>query len=182
MKVEIKETKIPGCYELIPRIVGDERGVFVKTFHKEVFAQFSMETHFAEEYYSSSVKGVLRGLHFQTPPHDHVKIVYCVEGEVFDAVVDMRKGSPTYGEFIIFSLSSKKANMLYIPKGVAHGFYVISNTATLMYKVTTQYSPEHDTGILWSSVDIPWPDKEPIISVRDRSFVKFADFNSPFAL
>lgn len=180
MEVDIKQTKIPGCYEMLPKVIRDERGIFIKTFHQDVFKENGLETYFAEEYYSFSQQGVLRGLHFQLLPMDHVKLVYCVSGKVFDAVVDLRIGSPTYGRSETFELSAEKANMLYIPKGLAHGFYVISENAIMMYKVTTIYSTEHDTGILWNSVDVPWPDNKPVISQRDSRFISFADFKSPF--
>ncbi len=147
MQICLKNSKIPGCFEITPQIFKDERGMFVKTFHKDVFKEHGLETGFVEEYYSFSCKGVLRGLHFQLPPKDHVKLVYCVSGEVLDAVVDLRVGSPTYGQFELFEVSAEKANMIYIPKGLAHGFYVESENAIMMYKVTTVYSPDHDTGL-----------------------------------
>ena len=180
MQIDLKHSKIPGCIEIIPKIFKDERGTFVKTFHENVFKENGLETNFAEEYYSFSCKGVLRGLHFQMPPMDHVKLVYCVFGKVLDVVVDLRVGSSNYGDFENFHLSSEKANMIYIPKGLAHGFYVLSDIAIMIYKVTTVYSEKHDTGILWNSIGIPWPDKKPIISQRDSQFIRFADFKSPF--
>lgn len=178
--MQINKTRIPGCYEITPLIFKDERGIFVKTFHQEVFAQNRLETHYAEEYYSSSHQDVLRGLHFQIPPKDHTKLVYCIAGEVIDAVVDLRIGSPTYGEFETFKLNAEKGNMIYIPPGLAHGFYVVSQNAILLYKVTTVYSPEHDSGIHWNSVGIPWPGDDPIISKRDSEFVALSDYVSPF--
>lgn len=176
----IKSSKIDACFEVFPRIIKDERGAFIKTFHKDTFLQYGLETNFVEEYYSVSRKGVLRGLHFQVPPSDHVKLVYCTVGEVMDVVVDLRLGSPSYGQHEIFYLNSEKANMVYIPKGLAHGFYVMSQEAILMYKVSTMYSPEHDKGILWSSVEVPWIDTNPIVSVRDSQFPSFENFDSPF--
>ncbi|MFZ3171874.1 MAG: dTDP-4-dehydrorhamnose 3,5-epimerase [Carboxydocellales bacterium] len=176
----VNQTKIPGCYEINPVVFQDERGVFVKTFHQDIYSNYKLETHFAEEYYSFSHHGVLRGLHFQIPPKDHTKLVYCVTGEVMDVVVDLRIGSPTFGEFEIFRISANKGNMLYIPSGLAHGFYVESENAILIYKVTTVYSQEHDTGIHWSSIGIPWPNKDPIISKRDNEFLALANFASPF--
>lgn len=178
--MEIRETKIPGCYELLPTVFKDLRGSFVKTFHEEVFNQHQLETNFAEEYYSVSYRHVFRGFHFQLPPREHTKVVYCVLGEVIDAVVDLRIGSPTYGFFETFYLTAEKANIIYIPSGLAHGFYVTSETAIMMYKVSTVYSPKHDTGIHWSSVGISWPSSEPIVSKRDSEFLPLAEFNSPF--
>jgi len=180
MNLVVKKTTLPACYELLPEVRGDERGVFIKTFHKTIFEKYHLETNFAEEYYSVSHKGVLRGMHFQTPPHDHTKIVYCVCGEVMDVLVDLRVGSPTYGDFEVFSLSAKDSNMLYIPPGLAHGFYVTSDQAILMYKVATVYQHQHDTGILWSSIGIPWINEHPFISERDSNFKCFRDFISPF--
>lgn len=180
MQLTLKKNKIPGCYELYPDVRSDVRGSFIKTFHRTVFEEHHLETKFAEEYYSVSHKNVLRGMHFQTPPFDHTKIVYCVHGEVMDAVVDIRLGSPTYGQFEVFTLNAKDGNMLYIPSGMAHGFYVISNQAILMYKVTTIYHADQDTGILWDSIGIPWCDDCPVVSERDNNFQRLEDFKSPF--
>lgn len=180
MKIELYKTAIPGCFEIIPNIVKDERGVFVKTFTSDLFIAWGLVTHFAEEYFTFSRKNVLRGIHFQLPPHEHTKIVYCVNGKVFDVVVDLRKGSPTFGKYNTLVLDSKKSNILYIPAGLGHGFYTISDSVTMMYKVTTLYSPDHDTGILWNSIDIPWPENNPLTSRRDRSLPPMSEFNSPF--
>ena len=173
-------SKIPECYQLQPKKFEDNRGSFVKTFHEKNFQDMGLDTHFAEEYYSISYQNVIRGLHFQLPPHDHTKIVYCVQGEVKDVVVDLRVNSPTYGQFEIFDLSAEIANLIYIPSGLAHGFQVMSETAIMIYKVSTVYHPESDTGILWDSVGIPWKIDNPIISQRDSSFINFSDFQSPF--
>lgn len=178
--MRIQQTGIPGCAEMFPGVLKDERGHFVKTFHRDVFIEKGLTTQFAEEYYTYSYQGVLRGLHFQVPPMDHVKLVYCITGKVLDAVVDLRIGSPAYGQFVTFELSAEKANMIYLPAGVAHGFYVVSASAVLLYKVTTVYSPAHDSGILWNSAGIPWPDANPIISKRDSGFTRLEDFKSPF--
>ena len=180
MILEKRETAIPGCFELVPRKTEDERGCFVKTFHRNDFESLGLETEWREEYYSVSRKGVLRGLHFQLPPHDHVKLVYCTSGEVLDAVVDLRVGSPMYGRHVLFQLNAPQANMIYIPRGCAHGFYTVSDTATMMYKVSTVYAPEADGGVLWNSLGIPWPDRNPVISKRDTEFAPFAEFKSLF--
>lgn len=178
--MRIEETKLEGCFELTPEVHKDERGIFVKTFHKDTFAEKGLETHFAEEYYSVSRQRVLRGLHFQTPPMDHVKLVYCVLGKVTDVVLDLRKQSQTYGKFETFELDADKHNMIYIPKGMAHGFYVLSESATLLYKVTTIYSSSNDSGVLWNSAGVPWPDDNPIMSERDKGFARLEDFDTPF--
>jgi dTDP-4-dehydrorhamnose 3,5-epimerase len=152
----------------------------VKVFHEQAFAAQGLKTDFAEEYYSVSHKNVIRGLHFQLPPMDHVKMVYCVAGEVMDAVVDLRTGSPTYGQCALFELNAAKANSIYIPKGMAHGFCARSDQAIMVYKVSTIYSPAHDAGVLWNSVGIPWPTTEAILSERDQSFPPLDKFASPF--
>jgi dTDP-4-dehydrorhamnose 3,5-epimerase len=178
--MRVEQTAIPGCYLLLPLLNKDNRGSFVKTFHREVFAQHGLVTEFAEEYYSISYKGVLRGMHFQTPPHAHFKLIYCLTGAVLDAIVDLRVGSPTYQQTETLTLSAALGNMLYIAPGVAHGFYALTDEAVMQYKVTTVYAPAHDVGIRWNSAGIVWPDASPILSERDRSFPALVDFHSPF--
>lgn len=179
--MEFREQAIPGLFEVRPQIRRDPRGSFVKTLHKDLYEQAGLNWCFAEEYYSTSVQGVLRGLHFQVPPHDHVKLVYCVEGVVFDAVVDLRKGSPTFGQHALFELSAENATVLYIPRGLAHGFCVTGPRAVLVYKTETIYTPTHDTGIFWGSVGIPWPVSNPLLSDRDQMFPALNEFCSPFS-
>jgi dTDP-4-dehydrorhamnose 3,5-epimerase len=160
----------------------DERGRFVKTFHRELFAESGLETVFAEEYYSVSLPGVLRGLHFQLPPHQHVKTVYCVTGRVLDVVLDLRIGSPSYRQCAAFDLAAEKGNLIYVPEGCAHGFYVPrdSTPATMIYNVSSVYAPEFDSGIRWDSVSFDWPDPQPTLSDRDRGFPALDDFQMPF--
>lgn len=178
--MQFNELSLPGCYEIIPTVFKDNRGLFVKTYHEEIFAAQGLNTSFREEFYSISLQGVLRGLHFQLPPKDLIKMVYAVHGAACDVLVDLRVGSPTYGEHAICELSAEKANMVYIPSGIAHGFYARTPQVTMMYKVSAVYSPEHDTGILWNSLNIPWPDSAPLVSGRDGALPSFADFESPF--
>lgn len=177
---ELQHSGIPDCFEVQPRIFSDARGRFVKVFHKENFRELGLATNFVEEYYSSSHFGVIRGLHFQSPPVDHVKLIYCVQGEVFDVVLDLRVGSPTYGKTYTCTLGAELGNYLYVPKGLAHGFCVTSEKATLIYKVSSVYSPLHDTGILWNSANINWPTDRPQLSDRDMNLPRFEEFVSPF--
>jgi len=176
----LRKTKLTGCFEVQPRIFDDDRGRFVKVFHEDEFRKLGLETDFKEEYYSHSKRGVIRGMHFQLPPSEHVKLVYCVQGEVQDVVLDLRKGSPTYGLADSIKLSAEQGNYLYIPKGLAHGFCATSTVATLVYKVSTVYDPQHDSGVLWNSFGVDWPTLEPIISSRDTSFKPLSEFESPF--
>lgn len=178
---EVRQTGIPGCVEIHPTVSEDKRGRFVKVFHRGEFRLNGWATNFAEEYYSTSVEGVLRGLHFQVPPRHHVKLVYCTQGTALDAVLDLRLGSPTFGKHALIELSAQRANCVYIPRGLAHGFCVASGTATLVYKVTTVYDPAADTGVLWSSAGIPWPVKDPIVSSRDAALPPLSNFLSPFS-
>lgn len=180
MKIQVNTTSISGCFELVPQIFKDERGSFVKTFHQEIFQEIGLETNFVEEYFSISMKGVLRGLHFQLPPKNCMKIVYCIYGEAIDVAVDLRVGSPTYGKHQIFQLNDRKASIIYLPTGTAHGFYVTSEKAIMMYKVSQVYDADLDTGIHWDSAGISWPTEVPIISERDNNFMSLNSFHSPF--
>lgn len=180
MVFEKRSTIVPGCFELLPLVVSDARGTFVKTFNADAFAAVRLRTDWAEQYYSCSTKGALRGLHFQSPPHEHAKLVYCTAGEVLDAVLDLRRGSPAYGMHVCIRLSAARGNMLYLEAGLAHGFYTLSESATLVYNVTSMYAPGHDSGIRWDSAGIPWPDATPLLSDRDRALRALADFQSPF--
>ena len=175
-----KPTCIPGCCEILPSIRKDSRGMFIKIFHATDFKELGLDADFREEYYSVSKRGVLRGLHFQSPPAAVSKLIFCVEGNILDVVLDLRKKSKTYGKALTIKLGARKANMLYIPKGCAHGFYALSEKVTMLYKTSGVYSPESDTGIAWNSAGVKWPCKKPNISARDASFPPFKDFKTPF--
>lgn len=176
---DTRETAIAGCFELQPVVRSDSRGQFVKTFHADYFRSNNLETDWSEQYYSVSRKGVLRGMHFQRPPHAHSKLVYCTSGTILDVVVDLRIGSATYGDHVSLEISSDTGNILYLSEGLAHGFYAITD-ATVVYNVSSVYSPESDTGVLWSSIGMNWPDDSPDLSERDMDFPTLAEFKSPF--
>jgi dTDP-4-dehydrorhamnose 3,5-epimerase len=178
--MQLIPTKIPDCYEIKLNPFRDARGVFVKTYHQEIFQEHRLETQYREAYYSASSQNVLRGLHFQIPPKDHTKLVHCAQGEVIDVVVDLRVGSPAYGEFVTFELSAENANLAYIPPGLAHGFFIVSETALVMYQVSTVYSPTHEQGIRWDSIGYQWPSANPIVSDKDMQWKTLAEFESPF--
>ncbi len=180
MNFEKKATAIPGCYEIQPVVRKDARGRFLKVLHAPEFKKLGLETRFTEEYYSVSRKGVLRGLHFQEPPAALTKLVFCAEGEVFDAVLDLRRKSKTYGKAFTARLSAEKGNMLYVPKGCAHGFYTLSKKAVMFYKTSAVYSPEHDKGVRWDSAGIRWPAGKKLLSPRDKGFAALASFVTPF--
>jgi len=179
--VKLVETALRGCFEVKPDVSSDDRGSFAKVFHRGEFAAAGLTGDFAECFQSASRKGALRGFHFQRPPADHDKLVYCAAGEVFDAVVDLRRGSPTYGRHAALRLDSKRCNALYIPRGLAHGFQALSEEAVVVYLVTSVHSPAHDDGIRWDSAGVAWPIPRPIVSPRDAAFAALKDFQSPFA-
>lgn len=178
--MKVIQTPIEGCFELQPRVFKDDRGRLVKTFHEEMFKSNGLETDFKEEYYSVSSKNILRGLHFQLPPHDHIKCVTCIDGKIFDVVVDLRKESSTYKHYFSLELDSEKGNMLYIPKGLAHGFYVMSEKAIFLNRTTTVYAPDSDAGIHWDSCGIEWPNANPTISEKDDQMITLEKFQNPF--
>lgn len=172
--------KISGCYVIHPDVIKDARGSFVKIFHEDLFAKHGLHNHFPEVYYSTSTKDVIRGMHFQLPPDDHIKLVYCLLGQVTDLIVDIRVGSPTYGQHQLIDLSSDNGAGVYIAKGVAHGFCVRSQEATMIYQASSMYCAESDSGIRWNSLGIEWPTVSPIVSSRDAGLVPFSEFVSPF--
>ena len=178
--IHIRPTAFSGCLELVPEIKPDARGKFFKTFHSEFFSAHSLETNFLEEYFSWSVAGVIRGMHFQTPPHQHSKIVSCLVGSVLDVVVDLRQGSPTFKQTAQFPLSAEKANMLYIPEGFAHGFAVLEGEALMHYKVSSVYAPSCDAGIRWDSLGVDWGIQNPIMSERDKNFESLVNYRTLF--
>lgn len=178
--MELEDTGIPGCFALRARRLADARGAFVKTFHQPTFEASGLRTDWREEFYSSSVRGVVRGMHFQTPPADHAKLVFCVAGSVLDVVLDLRMGSPTFGQHRSLELSEANATGLYIPTGCAHGFVSTSEVGTMYYKVTSVHSPDNDAGILWKSFGFAWPAETPVVSDRDQSHPPLSGFTSPF--
>lgn len=174
------ETPLEGCFELKPVVRADVRGSFIKTFHEPSFKELGLITDFKEEFHTISFKDVIRGMHFQLPPEEHIKLVYCAEGKVMDVVLDLRKNSSTYGKFHIVELDSSKGNSLYIPIGLAHGFQVLADRSVVIYRTSTIFSAKCDTGILWSSCGIPWTCKNPILSEKDKNLPTLAEFESPF--
>jgi dTDP-4-dehydrorhamnose 3,5-epimerase len=172
-------TYIDGVIRIKPSPHKDLRGEFVKIYHEELYNHFGIQSTFAEEYYSTSKKGVIRGLHFQRPPMDHNKLVYCVAGKVLDVVLDLRKSSASYGHVASFELQPF-SEFLFLPKGIAHGFYSLEDNSIMVYKVSTVYAADLDDGILWNSIDFEWPIEDPILSERDKKFSRLSDFQSPF--
>lgn len=178
--MDIEPTGIPGCYVLQARLLRDPRGSFVKTFHAPRFEELGLRTDWREEYFSASAAGVVRGMHFQLPPADHAKMVFCLTGAVLDVVVDLRRGSPAFGKAEGFTLSAENGRGLYLPTGCAHGFVSQADSSGMYYKVTSVHAPEQDAGIAWDSIGFNWPVEAPSLSDRDRRHPPLAAFDSPF--
>ncbi len=178
--LKLIETKISGLKILEPKIFEDSRGKFIKTFNVDFFKEHGLEIQIKESYYSISRKDVLRGMHFQTPPHDHIKLVYVSYGKIIDVVLDIRKNSPTYGESFEVELSSENAKVLIVPKGLAHGFKSLEDNTNVTYMQTSGYVPECDAGIRFDSFGYDWNLTEAKMSERDLSFDIFGIFDSPF--
>jgi dTDP-4-dehydrorhamnose 3,5-epimerase len=178
--MQAESTSIAGCARIRLGWNEDARGSFVKVYQRSAVAAMGFAELVAEFYYSRSSAGVIRGLHFQRPPHDHAKTVTCVAGSIFDVVVDLRVGSPTYAQNTTFSLDAAAPSAIYVPAGCAHGFQALSDDALVGYLVSTEHEPSHDTGIRWDSAGIDWPLPNPVVSSRDRALPRLADLNSPF--
>src|SRR5690606_14278359 len=151
-----------------------------KLFHSDTFQLSGLKFSIQEVLLSSSAKNVLRGMHFQSWPKSTAKLVACLSGEIFDGVVDLRKQSPTYLKTYTTRLSEHDPTMIFIPEGLAHGFYSFQENSTVLYLTSGVFSPEHDAGILWDSVGIDWPVTDPIISERDQMLVPLHEFVNPF--
>ena len=178
--MEFQPASLDGLFLIKPFFHADARGSFIKTFHAEEFAGHGLENEFRESYYSTSNKGVIRGMHFQLPLHDHAKLVFVTSGEILDVVVDLRKSKKTYGQHASFNLSGENRNMLYIPRGMAHGFCALTNNATVIYFTGTVHNSAHDAGIRYDSFGFEWPSANPVVSDRDKSFPGLGEFTSPF--
>jgi dTDP-4-dehydrorhamnose 3,5-epimerase len=178
--MKLTPTTLSGVFQLQPAIKSDDRGHFAKTMQKSFLKRHGLETHYQEIYHSVSKSNILRGMHFQVPPADGAKIVCCLDGVVQDALLDLRVGSSTYGHSIVVPLRGEQTNMLYMPGGIAHGFWVEQGPATLLYYQHAEYAREQDKGIAWNKAGIKWPCKAPIISARDAEFPGLNDFSSPF--
>lgn len=168
--MKFMETEIPDIRYVEYQRFGDDRGFFVEQYHQQKFAEHGIDAVFVQDNLSRSQRGVLRGLHFQIR-HPQGKLVFALSGEIFDVAVDVRKTSPTFGQWVGRTLSAELRNGLYIPPGFAHGFYVLSETANVFYKCTDFYVPEHERTLMWNDeiIGIPWPlDATPQLSEKDK--------------
>jgi dTDP-4-dehydrorhamnose 3,5-epimerase len=174
--MKIIPTDIEGVVVVEPRRYGDDRGYFMETFHQHRYGQSGMGQPFVQDNFSFSVKNTLRGLHFQIR-RPQAKLVQVLSGTIFDVVVDLRSGSPTFGRWTGLTLSEDNGRQLFIPKGFAHGFCVLSDTARFIYKCSDVYLPEDEGGVLWSdtAIGIDWPVTDPILSEKDAAFPCLGD-------
>lgn len=178
--MKVSDTHIPDVKLIHQFRADDARGHFVKTFHDSGLREAGIHFEMKESFYSVSRADVIRGLHFQHPPYDHAKVVFCTSGAILDVALDIRKHSPTYGNFVTAELSAQNNHALYIPRGFAHGFKTLVEDTTTFYFVSSENHRPADDGILYSSIRMDWDVKDPIVSPRDLSFVSFDQFQSPF--
>ncbi|WP_323971779.1 dTDP-4-dehydrorhamnose 3,5-epimerase [Aeromonas hydrophila] len=185
--MNVIKTAIPDVLIFEPRVFGDERGFFFESFNHKLFEEaVGYPVTFVQDNHSKSSKGVLRGLHYQLPPHAQGKLVRCVAGEVFDVAVDIRKSSPTFGQWVGVHLSGENKRQLWIPEGFAHGFVTLTETAEFLYKTTNYYAPASDRGIVWNDtkISIQWPELgcELLTSSKDKLAMTFDEYcNIPSA-
>lgn len=176
--MQVEKTILPGVLIINPRVFRDPRGFNLESYNCEAWRKQGIDTVFVQDNHSKSVRGTLRGLHFQVPPVAQAKVVRVVRGVVWDVAVDIRVGSPTFGRWVGVELSAENFRQLYVPAGFAHGFCVLSDEAELLYKVSAVYSPTHESGIAWNEPQfaVDWPVKEPLLSDRDRRSGSVADY------
>ena len=170
MGFTFEKTDLPDVILITPRVFKDDRGYFFETYKKSDFVANGIAEEFVQENRSFSIKGVLRGLHYQIHPHAQGKLVACASGSIFDVAVDIRRDSPHFGQWVGFDLTGENGNMLYLPPGFAHGFYTLSDSAQVVYKVTAEYAPHHEAGIMWNDpeIGIEWPAGRVVLSGRDE--------------
>ncbi len=180
MPFEFERLEIEDLILVKPKVFCDDRGFFMETYKKSDFVANGINVDFNQDNHSKSKKGVLRGLHYQAAPKAQAKLVRCSRGKIFDVAVDIRKNSKTFGKWVGVFLSEENKHMFYIPVGFAHGFVVLSDEAELIYKASSEYSVNHDRGILWNDekIGIDWGiDFEPILNEKDMNQPRFKDIN-----
>ncbi|MGV0954048.1 MAG: dTDP-4-dehydrorhamnose 3,5-epimerase family protein [Fluviibacter sp.] len=170
---------LPGLWHVGLRLFQDPRGSFVKTYAQSIYREHGVDADWQEEFYSVSRKHVLRGMHFQVPPADHAKLVYCAHGSVLDVMLDLRKGLG-YGRVAHVRLDSAEPSVLVMPSGIAHGFLSLMDDSLMVYKTSAEHNPACDAGIRWDSFGFDWRVTHPVVSDRDAGHPAFADYGSPF--
>ena len=177
--MKIRYRKFTGVFEITLEPHEDERGFFMRIYDKLIFQKHNIDRIWVQENHSKSIKkGIIRGLHFQFPPYTETKLVRCIRGAIFDVFVDLRKGSPTFGEWDYIILSEENNKMIYIPRGFAHGFCTLTEISEVLYKVDNYYTPHAEGGIVWNdeTLKIDWPVENPILSDKDARLPSFKEF------
>lgn len=182
MPFTFKRLNIPEVILVEAKSFSDDRGFFMENFKQSEFSSNGINTQFVQDNFSHSIRGVLRGLHYQKNPMAQAKLVSAINGEIFDVAVDIRKGSPTFGKWVGEILSNKNHRLLYVPEGFAHGFCVLSENADVLYKVNNEFSPENEKGIVWNDpdIDIVWPIDKPILNEKDQNSSSLRDADNNF--
>jgi dTDP-4-dehydrorhamnose 3,5-epimerase len=178
--MEFIPLSLPGLFLLKPKILGDIRGNFLKTYSHGMFRENNIDFTPREAFYSVSKAGVVRGMHFQAPPSEYGKLVHCLKGRIYDVSLDIRVNSPTYGQAWSGQLDDVKREAIYLPPGFAHGFYGLEADTVVSYLVSHVHDSICDKGIRWDSFGHPWPCRDPILSERDKAHPPFSEFVSPF--
>lgn len=181
--MNIIETKIPGAMEITLRPHEDDRGFFMRTYDVDLFKDFGLDCNWVQENHSFSRRAeIIRGLHFQFPPYGESKLIRVVRGAVFDVFVDIRKGSPSFGRWGAVELSEGNNKMVFLPRGLAHGFCTLAEMTSVVYKVDNFYRPEAEGGIIWDDRDlnIDWPTRAPQLSERDAGLISFQEFKEKY--
>ena len=180
MPFEFERQSIEDVVLVKPKVFGDNRGFFMETYKKSDFVANGIDVEFIQDNHSKSIKGVLRGLHYQAKPYGQAKLVRCVKGRIYDVAVDIRKDSKTFGQYVKVELSDENKNMIYIPEGFAHGFVALSDEVEILYKTSGEYAPQADRGILWNDkeINIDWEiDFEPILSDKDKYQLELSEIS-----
>jgi dTDP-4-dehydrorhamnose 3,5-epimerase len=176
----LTQSKLDGVFEIEQRCFEDERGLFVKPYSSNQLEKLGLDPVCEESFYSVSKQGVIRGMHFQTPPHDMAKLITVTHGAILDVVVDLRRNSATYGQSVSFELDATQRNAVYVPTGCAHGFLSLTENSVVLYYQSKGYDADTDSGIHFDSFGFNWPVSNPIVSQRDLAHPTLSDYTSPF--
>ena len=178
--MKVTESRLKGVYLIKPQIHDDPRGFFFESYHRDRYKDQGIDVDFVQDNYARSTHGVLRGMHYQIK-RSQAKLVWVPQGEVFDVAVDVRKDSPTFGQWVGYTLSSKNKHQLFVPAGFAHGYCVLSETADFAYKCSDYYHPEDEGGFIWNDprVGIEWPIEDPVLSEKDQNYSTLDKANLP---
>jgi dTDP-4-dehydrorhamnose 3,5-epimerase len=181
--MEFIKTTLKDAYIIKPQVFGDHRGFFLESYSKKKFEEAGITADFVQDNHSrSEKKGTLRGLHFQSPPYTQAKLIRVAKGKILDVIVDLRRDSETFGKFESFELTAENFEMLFVPRGFAHGFMTLENNTEVLYKADNFYMPESEGGIAWNDSDlkIDWPMENPILSERDKEWSNLKESDNPF--